>query len=634
MMWLALRTLRFRWPVFVGTFLALTFGVALMATTLLCIAGGQTPTNATDEWLKAVATTLLGNAAGVSGAAAILVVSGTFSFAVVQRRREFALLRAIGATPRQVQRLILGESLFVGIAAAIAGCLLSLAVAPVFAGWMASVELAPPNFRPEVAWWPLVIAAAVGVMSALFSSKIASRRASRVRPVEALMDAVMEQRTMTPVRWVAAGIFVLGAVLMVPVVTGSTSEISAAYIILEILLLLFAVVMLLPAMTALCARAASTILRGTIANLSVANIRTNLRRSSSVVAPIFITMGLAAAAFSSIATLAEARNQAAKDRLIAPLVVSADQGLDNAALEAIRSASQGAAVEQVTQTSVLRAKDSVRNSDEIPAMYVRPSISAVMRMPLLEGNLAGLSASDIAVSEKTAAANGWKLGESVTLWTTAGAKISAEVGAIVRDSQDLGSIVLLPEALRQQVEPTLNVSQVYITPDADTSSDGLRTILEPLVRRYGAEVLVSGELLATQAEKDARIDRVALMTVVGLAILYTALSIANTCIMAVAGRFRDFAVLQLSGATRKQIVRMVVFETSVIVAIAFVAAVLVTVAALAVTAATGAGAQLTLPYLQVVPVLVACAVVALATSLITTVWAFRVPAIRIAASRE
>ena len=50
---------------------------------------------------------------GIAGAVALFVVAGTFALAIAQRRRENAVLRALGATPRQVRRLIAGEALLV-----------------------------------------------------------------------------------------------------------------------------------------------------------------------------------------------------------------------------------------------------------------------------------------------------------------------------------------------------------------------------------------------------------------------------------------------------------------------------------------------------------------------------------------
>src|SRR5262249_16860724 len=59
---------------------------------------------------------------GLATLVAILVVAGTLGLSIQLRRRELALLRAIGATPRQIRRLILGEIVVVSVAATALGC--------------------------------------------------------------------------------------------------------------------------------------------------------------------------------------------------------------------------------------------------------------------------------------------------------------------------------------------------------------------------------------------------------------------------------------------------------------------------------------------------------------------------------
>src|SRR4051794_39870123 len=64
---------------------------------------------------------LFGTMGAIAGAVALFVVAGTFALAIAQRRRETAVLRALGASPRQVRRLIAGEALIVSLAAGALG---------------------------------------------------------------------------------------------------------------------------------------------------------------------------------------------------------------------------------------------------------------------------------------------------------------------------------------------------------------------------------------------------------------------------------------------------------------------------------------------------------------------------------
>lgn len=98
-----------------------------------------------DAGLFAVASSLLGITSGLSAFVSIFVVAGTFAYSVAARRREFGLLRTVGATPRQVRRLVLGEALAVGAPASAAGAAFGVVIARPFARWLARAGFAPPT---------------------------------------------------------------------------------------------------------------------------------------------------------------------------------------------------------------------------------------------------------------------------------------------------------------------------------------------------------------------------------------------------------------------------------------------------------------------------------------------------------
>lgn len=153
----AVATLRRRWLAFLGSFVALALGVGVLSAAgmLLNTTMGQDSLPGAPSLHK-----LVGFMAAMAGFVSVFVVSSTFAFAVAQRRQETAMLRAVGATPRQVRWLVLGEALVVALAAAVAGCLLGLAVAPAIASWLVSQGAAPAGFRAEPALLPLLLAAA------------------------------------------------------------------------------------------------------------------------------------------------------------------------------------------------------------------------------------------------------------------------------------------------------------------------------------------------------------------------------------------------------------------------------------------------------------------------------------------
>ena len=135
---------------------------------------------------------IFGVLGGIGGTVALFVVAGTFSLAIAQRRRETAVLRALGATPRQVRRLIAAEALIVSVVAAALGALAGRPLAEAIVGFLADHGVAPEGFELGHSWIPLAAAVGGGVGMAQLAVIAAARRAGRVRPAEALREVAIE----------------------------------------------------------------------------------------------------------------------------------------------------------------------------------------------------------------------------------------------------------------------------------------------------------------------------------------------------------------------------------------------------------------------------------------------------------
>ena len=115
MMSLSRQTVRHSWPPYVGAFVALGFGITLIATAVTLAAAvdvtSRQPGVTADQ---RIALDDLASMVGIMSAIALFmamfVVASTFGFVVAARRRELGLLRLVGATPGQVRRMVRHES--------------------------------------------------------------------------------------------------------------------------------------------------------------------------------------------------------------------------------------------------------------------------------------------------------------------------------------------------------------------------------------------------------------------------------------------------------------------------------------------------------------------------------------------
>jgi len=561
------------------------------------------------------AVSLLGTTSGLAGFVAIFVVAGTFAFAVAVRRREFGLLRTVGATPRQVRRLVLGEALVLGTIASIAGAALGSVIAPPFARWLIRAGLAPAGFTAHFIVWPLAAAAGAGLLIALAGAWLAARRAGRVRPAEALREAATDRRAMTPARWLIGLAALGGSVPLMQVLASAQSADTIAVVLPVAVLLITGGVMLAPALIPPLAWLLTRPLAaaaGAAGLLAAHNARTAVRRTAATAAPILITIGIAGATVAGTETLNATTQQAAASRITAPVIVTPahSNGLADATVAAI-GAVPGVTAVPATDTSVYVS--SAGDPEQWSGRYLPgPQAGQVLRLPVVAGSLAHLTGTGtIAVP-----AGSWHLGQTASIWLDDSAPVRLRVVAVLADQVDLDQTVLLPWALRALHTSTPLASAVYLrlSPGAR-----LAAVRAAAAAGGGTVTRTTGYLSASDAQTN-RLNQMVLLAVLGMALAYTGIAIANTLVMATGSRTRELASLRLSGATPAQVLTMIGTEACLVAGIGALLAAGVTAVTVAGVHAGLAGLApsvlLVIPWRLITGITLACFVTALLASLI------------------
>ena len=394
-------------------------------------------------------TTFLGIAAAISGFVAITVIASAFGLSVAQRRRDLALLRTIGATPRQVARMVRAEAALVGVAGSALGCLLGVIWAPLLARWIAGRGLSPAWFSVQLTAGSvpaLVIAFLAGVAVAVASVLVAARRAGLIRPTEALREAAVEPSRIGPARLFGGlGCLVAGIATLVAVAAlfpSATSDAKTEAMI--VLLLVGGAVLLAPFLVDPLTRPFG---RGTAGMLIRAGIRTGPGRAAAAVVPVLIIVGLSVSILGSGDTANAAadaglhQQASAADYVVLP--ASGTPGLTTALVDRI-DAIDGLEATAVTQTSLLAHEPAITRfhfEAPMPIPFAAIGIdhaSAALSLRVLEGSLAGLDAHTMAVDSS------WheRLGATMSLWRPDGAPVSLRVVAILAPSQSGISLVV------------------------------------------------------------------------------------------------------------------------------------------------------------------------------------------------
>ncbi|WP_030899725.1 ABC transporter permease [Streptomyces sp. NRRL S-474] len=495
-----------------------------------------------DEMTRWIGGQVLTAMALLSAFVTVFNVSSTFAFAVAQRRREFGLLRIVGATPRQVQRLVYGEALLVGVIGAAAGAVAGVVLAPAMTGLLIDAGFQPAGFEVSIRWWVPAAAWTLGVATAVAGAGVASRRASRVKPLEAMREAVVDSRPMTRRRW-ATGLVTTGLGTACSVGTAFAGADGMVLTALGAAMCLTAgLTLLLPALTGPVIGALTRPLArrpGATAVLVRENMITAVRRTSATIAPVLATVAFAVLITSAVQTTqsADTSRQAAAVRAESAVVPRGTPGLSDAAV----ARAEGTAL---LSTTVYGGERQVA----LAAAGVTPGFERTYGVRAPRGNA-------VVVTGAVAAAHGWREGRTVTLTFEDGRTGRLRVAGVVDDSMPYQ--VLLPREVVRAHDPSALADVVYRT------GTGIGTAALPA--RLGAqEVSVAAYAASDDAEED-RLVRVFTLILVTITAGYTMIAVASTVLTATAGRVRDLRVLRLSGATPRQVLLTLAAETCCVV---------------------------------------------------------------------
>lgn len=555
-----------------------------------------------------VVTTLL------AAFATIFVMASTSALNAYQRRRELALLRAVGATPRQVRRLLLGEALLVGAAAAVVGAAAGAAFTPAFGWLLVRGELEPSSFEARITVLPVAAAIAMGLVTAVLGAWAASRRSARVRPVEALREAAVDRRAMTAMRWGSGILFAaagVGGAALTPIVDADASMTAAllSAMALIVALALLAPVIIPPVVVGV------TLGLGRFGGATGLLVResavTSVRRTAATVAPVLLSVGFAVLVFGMVQTaspafgVAEARSSGG-DTVVSP---EGTPGLSDAAVAAI----PGSVMSTVASVAFVE----VPSGPAVPVDVIGGNSEALARAGV---RLTGPDA--MAVSATAASAHDWRPGGTARLVFPDGERAALRVAAVLPDT-DLPSPVLMTREAVRAHDPSALTPVAYVTgPRPSTVGSAV----------VGLGASAVDPMTFSSDEEEDRLVWLFVLIMIGMSVGYTGIAVANTIVMATGDRRSDFVALRLTGATTTQVLRTVLAETGLVVALGTALGFVVALPALvgirvALEESVGAPVELRLPWPQIGAVVLACAALALLAALAATRLALRTPAL-------
>ncbi|WP_405675608.1 ABC transporter permease [Streptomyces sp. NBC_01511] len=580
---------------------------------------------------------LLGTAAAITCFVSVFVVASTFAFAVAQRRREFGLLRTAGATPRQIRRTVFAEAVLVAVPASAFGCLLGAFGAPPLAAWMVDSEIAPSWFAIGDQTWPLHVAFWTGLCVATAGVLTSSWRAGRIKPTEALREAAIDNRAMPPSRWLLGGLVLLAGLglLVWSLATDPGEALKRKTYITRPMLLIVGVALYAPVLVPPLVRLVTWLparLPGATGLLARENAAGGVRRTAAVAAPVLITVALAASLLGTTATISEAKAGEAAEQTTADYVVAApgEEGALPDPFVARARSIPGTDVSASRSTAVTVLEEGVALVSSEARAVDPADLAAVSRLPVTSGRLADLDDGGIVVNEE------WEtrtVGQRVRVWLGDGREVTLRIVAVLRTGTGGNGAYVTP---RNAPGATVDRVDVKLRDGADAGA--VDAALREAGRATETNVLTKDEWMARSHPRSSENTRLGLLLILGIALLYTGIALANTLVMATSDRVGDLAVLRLTGATKPQVLRLVAAEALVVVAVGSLLG--AAVAGLNLLGLRGALALLSVRSPLVVPwgslgaMVAASAVLAVVAAVVPALTALRTRPVELAGTRE
>ena len=565
-------------------------------------------------------------------AAALLIggylIANTFTIVVAQRTRELALLRAAGATGRQVRRLLRGEAVVVGVVGSAVGTALGIAAAAALRGLLAGAGADLPTGPPVVRPGSMLLSFAIGVGVTTVAAIAPSRRAGRVSPLQALRAAAAVSGTSRRRRIVGGLAAAVSVAALVAVVLGQAAVTVVA-------LAAVAAVVALAALGPAFAGPLTTLVGRPFAALGVPGrlagefaARSPRRTAATVMA---LTLSVALVAFMTVLAASFKNDIAHRYQE----VIRADYIVESSGGEMLGGLSPDvhdriAALPEVDAATPMRLGHFKHDSTTTALAAVDPAaVERALRIDV-RGDLGALADGGVLVSRKVATSEHLALGDRFAMTFPLDGTRQVPVVGIFDD--DLVAAIQTDyliglDAYERHYAEDVD-ADVFVELATHTDKETARAAIAAALTDFpNADVR---DQAAAAKGRTALVDQILGMVTVLLllTVVIALLGVTNTLALSIVERTREIGLLRAVGMTRHQLRWMVRAEAAIQAALAVV---LGSVLGVGFAAATVAGLGGSAPMTVVVPwawlgtVLVIGTIAGLAAGLLPARRAARLP---------
>jgi putative ABC transport system permease protein len=495
----------------------------------------------------------------------LFIIYNTFSIVVAQRVREFALLRAVGATSKQIKRSVRVEALIVGFVASAIGFgvgvllfLVLVKLVPQFSSLLGDIGVV-------ISVGAVVQVLISGTVITLVSSIIPSWRAGRTKPIAALREVAVDTAGTSRPRAIV-GLVLIGIGVAVTVLGAS---ISNFWIVLIGPPLLFLGVLVggpvLAAAFSWLVGATLSPFRSTTAQLGVENTRRNPKRAATTANALVIGVFLV--------VLVTAAGGAVRDYSVDLLsqfggpsftVFSTSGSLPPSFVD---DAANIAGVDQAApiypDVGTVPTVSFFGSPPELPVGAVAADEIGVLGFTASSGSLDGLGPDDLVLPDQTAQLSNIVVGDTVTLTLNTGETKDMRVAALTAPMATALVQAVMTSEGAVAANPALEPSMVAITV-AEGQNASVEDALTSLTSGYTTLIVIPGNFFAEFVQTFFDVVISSINALLSVAVVIALFGIVNTLMLSVTERRHEIGLLRAVGMTRRQLRATIRIEAMIV----------------------------------------------------------------------
>jgi putative ABC transport system permease protein len=497
------------------------------------------------------------------------IIYNTFSIVVAQRTRELALLRALGASQRQVLTEVIGESVVVGVLSSAAGVAFGLLLAMGLKALLGVLGFDIPSSGLVIRPSAVIVGLVIGSVMTILSAIVPARQAARIPPIAAMRDVAFERPPRRVVRFfTGGGAMLLGIVMMLVALFGNVDG-AIKYVGLGAVLVFAGAFILGPLFARALSRligAPLTRIKGMTGTLARENASRNPKRTATTATSLLIGVALVGFitifAASAKATVSDAVSSSFKSDYI----IQSGGGLGPGAGLSPRFAKDVSTLPEIQAATPIRGGAAGINGSRALLFAVDPQAGAQVLDLGGNGSLASLGDNQIAVSKSKADDNHWKVGDDIPVVFVKTGTRPLQIGYVF-DQNSFGAFTVdyYISLANYEKNYALQLDAVVLAKlKPGVTADQGRKALEPLLAPYETAKLQDNAQF--KADQNAQINQVVAIVYVllFLALFVALIGIANTLALSIHERTRELGLLRAVGMSRSQVRSAIRWESVII----------------------------------------------------------------------